>query len=147
MNKEIDELESKLKSLELRSISENLRGRIARDLSASQVTPSRGGLRRYVGVMAAFTAAACVLTIVVLRQVEKEVDMSQSQIPQPVENIEHLPPTLAGYQMALRRGPEAVERLLDHHAAILLPPENELIRVCDFRKFQQNTFQNKEKQQ
>ncbi len=147
MNKEIDELESKLKSLELRPISENLRGRIARDLSASQVASSRGGLRRFIGGIAAFTAAACVLTIVVLRQVEKKVDTAQSQIPQPVESIEHLPPTLAGYQMALRRGPEALERLLDYHAAILLPPENELIRVCDFRKFQLNTFQSKEKQQ
>ena len=132
MREPLERLADDLASLRPRSVSSAARRRIARRLSR----------RRRLGLFAAvaFSAAACLIIAVLAwhsrstptHGTPKREGPRIVQPPVPPAHAEP-PPTLLAYRLAAGESEAALERLLDRHAARLLPPTNGPDGVASWR--------------
>lgn len=146
MSPERDDLESQLMSLRLRGVSERLRNKIAEEIDAETRPNAARRWEVRVALVGVAAVAACVLIAVIpWGGKDSSETLPATGTKQLPPRVEDLPPTVDGYRTAIQMGPEAVERILEHHATTLLPPEKVHIRVCDLGKLQLQLFGNKEK--
>jgi hypothetical protein len=127
MNTEHEELESQLERIPLKPLSSRFRQRMA-EAFASDIPAERSRRRILPGIVA--VAASALIAWALWHILPSPTHPDAVPGDQRAE-VEEIPPTIAGYHRALAAGPEVLDRLLDHHANTLLPPQRTVARVRD----------------
>ena len=140
MNDKLRDLEAELSSFQPAPTSLDLRGRVAEALSSQiDAAPVSRAARHRLRYVVWMTVAASILLAVGLityqqygsrdhnrpepapRQIVRDSDDSRGDVvPQP---------SLWAYRIAMADSPQRLDAMLDQHAAILLSPEEDLMRV------------------
>jgi hypothetical protein len=127
-----DPLEAELSALRPLEVSPGLRRRVAERLSeAPPASPGRPWRLALAGGLAAACLAAIILRWAGGWRVGTEAVVALPR-PAPAAPVEDSGPTLLAYERALARSPEALDALLDKHAAVAPEAKPELVRVCAF---------------
>ena len=125
MNEPRDPLELELAALRPHEISPELQSRIARRLANESPAISPWRRIALAGGLAAAGVAAVLLWWTSGRSVEPDKIAIQPQPPAQPLNSADQGPTVLAYRRALSQSPEALDALLDKHAALALPRNSE----------------------
>lgn len=134
MNETPDPLERELLAFRPSALSGELRQRIAGRLADSTAKKNR----RFwsLGVIGGL-AAACLVALFLGRGGSRSVDTGPPLVGSPTApsgRPEDALPSLRAYRQALAQSPEAMETLLDRHAAHGYGPDPQLVRIHAFNR-------------
>ena len=132
MNEPHDPLEAELASLRPHEVTPETRRRIAGRLANAS---PRGARRTWAIALGGGLAAACVAAVLLKRGGGEGVDAGRIPVaprPAPTDRSAASTPSLQAYRHALARSPEALDALLDEHAARVPGPDPLLLQIHAF---------------
>ena len=132
MNEPYDPLEAELAELRPREISPRLKRRIAEHLAGPQTI---GQPWPWNAALAGALAAACLAAVLLGWRNNVSLDpTSIDTLPAPVAVNGDAKPTVLAYRRALARSPQALNALLDKHAARTLQPDSPRTQIRAFTR-------------
>jgi hypothetical protein len=136
MTEKVDPMESELRAFRPREVSPGLKRRIAEQLVVAPRVNRRAKVRlSWSAVLAGGWAAACLAAALVGRNWSGDVHRTNLPVVAAVQDAQHVPPTLLAYSRAAHRSPEALDSLLDKHAALGSQPNFAETPIRAFARF------------